>query len=264
MPSSPPSQHTVGAALLTARHISMHYGPRPAVDDVSFTIRRGEVVGLLGPNGSGKSSLLKILAGVLPASHGDVEFHGRPISGTTTGITYVSQRSGADWTFPISVLDAVLLGLAPSTSRFRRFRHGERQDAMSALAKVQMDDFAHVQIGALSGGQQQRVFLARALLACGEVLLLDEPFTGVDIPTQDLFISLFDTLTDHGTSIVYATHDLAQARDHADRLLLLNRRLIADGPAADVFQPALIEQTYGGSVLVFAQPSTHVPAGEAL
>lgn len=264
MPSTHPSQHADRAALLSARHISMHYGSRPAVDDVSFNIGRGEVVGLLGPNGSGKSSLLKIMAGVLTASHGEVIFRGQPISGTTTGITYVSQRSGADWTFPISVLDAVLLGLAPTTSRFRRFRHAEREDAMAALAKVQMDGFAHVQIGALSGGQQQRVFLARALLACGEVLLLDEPFTGVDIPTQELFIALFDSLTANGTSIVYATHDLAQARDHADRLLLLNRRLIADGPAHEVFQPALIEQTYGGSVLVFSQPPVPATSGDAL
>ena len=253
MPIPPLRQEKPGPAVLTARQLSMHYGSRPALEDISFSIGQGEVVGLLGPNGSGKSSLLKVLAGVLSPSHGEVAFHERNVSGATSGITYVPQRSGADWTFPISVVDAVLLGLAPTTSRFRRFGRAERDDAIRALAKVQLDEFAHVQIGALSGGQQQRVFLARALLACGEILLLDEPFTGVDIPTQELFVALFQTLTQQGTSIVYATHDLMQARDHADRLILLNRRVIADGAPADVFKPALIRQAFGGSLLLFAE-----------
>jgi ABC-type Mn2+/Zn2+ transport system ATPase subunit len=118
------------------------------------------------------------------------------------------------------------------------------------LRDVQMDGFASVQIGALSGGQQQRVFLARALLACGDVLLLDEPFTGVDVPTQELFVSLLDVLKRRGTAIVFATHDLEQARHTADNLILLNRHVVATGPSRDVFTPANVQATFGGRVVV--------------
>lgn len=228
----------------------MHYGDRPALADVSFDVAPGETIGLLGPNGSGKSTLLKIISGMVTPSHGEVRFNGQPLTHPVPGITYVPQRAGADWTFPITVLESVLLGLGRRSSRFRPFTRAEKDQARSALAEVRMDRFAGVQIGALSGGQQQRVFLARALLSCGRILLLDEPFTGVDIPTQELFVSLFDGLVARGTVIIYATHDLQQARDRADRLMLLNRSLIADGPPTEAFTPEHIRQAFGGSVLL--------------
>ncbi len=234
----------------------MHYGNRSALADVSFTIAPGELVGLLGPNGSGKSTLLKIISGMVKPSHGEVRFRGEVLCHPVAGITYVPQRSGADWNFPITVLESVLLGLGRSASRFRPWSAAEKQRAREALAEVRMDRFADVQIGALSGGQQQRVFLARALLACGQILLLDEPFTGVDIPTQELFVSLFDELSERGTAIIYATHDLQQARNRADRLMLLNRTLLADGPPAEVFTADKVRQTFGGSVLVFDEIAT--------
>ncbi len=238
------------APALTTHHLSVHYGNRPALEDISIQIRAGEVVGLLGPNGAGKSTLLKVIAGLVPASHGSCEFEGRTIRGPQPGITYVPQRAGAVWTFPISVLDAVLLGLARSTPRFRAFNGAERGRALAALRHVEMERYADVQIGALSGGQQQRVFLARALLACGSVLLLDEPFTGVDVPTQQLFVSLFDDLKARGTAIVYATHDLDQARQTSDTVMLINRRLIASGSPDEVFRSATIQAAFGGAVIV--------------
>jgi ABC-type Mn2+/Zn2+ transport system ATPase subunit len=263
MPHEPVTQASSSSPILQVQNLSVHYGDRPALEDVSFEIQRGEVVGLLGPNGSGKSTLLKVVAGVIPASHGDVRYRGGVVAKATPGITYVPQRSGADWTFPISVMESVLLGLARTAPRFRGFSKQERTLALEALRKVHMDRFASVQIGALSGGQQQRVFLARALLSCGEVLLLDEPFTGVDIPTQELFMALFDDLTRQGTSIVYATHDLVQAREHADRLILLNRTLIADGRPEAVFTPGHIRMAFGGSVLVMPEPDHVAIAGGA-
>ncbi len=259
MPFEASTQATPGSPILQARGLSLHYGDRPALEDVSFDIHTGEVVGLLGPNGSGKSTLLKVVAGVMPPSHGEVRFGNQIVTRAVPGITYVPQRSGADWTFPISVIESVLLGLARATPRFRGFNKREHALALDALRKVHMDRFAKVQIGALSGGQQQRVFLARALLSQGDVLLLDEPFTGVDIPTQELFMSLFDDLTAQGTSIVYATHDLVQAREHADRLMLLNRSLVADGAPDDVFTPALVRRAFGGAVLVMAEPEPETP-----
>lgn len=246
-----------GTPILATRNLSVHYGNRPALSDISIDVHAGDVVGLLGPNGAGKSTLLKVIAGMVPASHGTCTYQGDPISGPHPGITYVPQRSGADWNFPISVIDAVLLGLSRKTPRFRGFSGSERERALRALHHVEMNQFANVQIGALSGGQQQRVFLARALLSCGAVLLLDEPFTGVDIPTQELFVSLFGDLTARGTAIIYATHDLEQARKTSDNVILINRRLVAAGPPADIFRSSRIQEAFGGSVIVLgAEPDS--------
>lgn len=249
--------------ILTVSAVSMHYGNRPALTDVSFSVAPGELIGLLGPNGSGKSTLLKIISGMVTPSHGEVLFNGQALSHPVPGITYVPQRSGADWNFPITVLESVLLGLGRSSSRFRPWSSLEKERARAALAEVRMDRFAGVQIGALSGGQQQRVFLARALLSCGQILLLDEPFTGVDIPTQELFVSLFDELVTRGTAIIYATHDLQQARNRADRLMLLNRSLLADGSPTKVFTPDLVRQAFGGSVLVLDDIGSHTSGSPA-
>ncbi len=249
---------SASAPALTTHNLSVHYGNRPALEDVSITIHAGEVVGLLGPNGAGKSTLLKVIAGLVPTSHGECQFQGRAIRGAQPGITYVPQRSGADWTFPISVLDAVLLGLARSTPRWRGFGATERDRAWEALRHVEMERYASVQIGALSGGQQQRVFLARALLSGGAILLLDEPFTGVDIPTQELFVSLFTDLTARGTAIIYATHDLDQARQNSDVVMLINRRLIAAGPPTEVFTSLTLQEAFGGKVIVIEAPGEGV------
>lgn len=249
--------------ILTASDVSMHYGNRSALADVTFSVASGELIGLLGPNGSGKSTLLKIISGMITPSHGEVRFVGQTLTRPVPGITYVPQRSGADWNFPITVLESVLLGLGRSSSRFRPWSSAEKDRARAALAEVRMDRFAGVQIGALSGGQQQRVFLARALLSCGQILLLDEPFTGVDIPTQELFVSLFDDLAARGTAIIYATHDLQQARNRADRLMLLNRSLIADGSPADVVTADRLRQAFGGSVLILGEPASQSVGGHA-
>lgn len=236
--------------VLEIRNLTVHYEARPAITDVTLDLHGGETMSLLGPNGAGKSTLLKVIAGMLPASHGSVLFHGSPLRGVHPSITYIPQRAGADWTFPISVLEAVQLGLPRTTPRWRGFTPAERQRARAALAQVGMDALAGVQIGALSGGQQQRVFLARALLDQGSILLLDEPFTGVDVPTQELFVSLFDELRTHGASIVYATHDLAQAARTSDRVVLLNREMIAAGPPGEVMIEETLRQTFGGQVIV--------------
>ena len=246
MHTDPPAR----SPLLSTHHLSVHFGNRPAIEDVSVDILSGEVVSLLGPNGAGKSTLLKVLAGVIPPSHGTCTFRGRPVRGANQAVTWVPQRAGADWQFPISVIDAVLLGLGRSSPKWRGFNRTEREQALTALGHVQMEHFADVQIGALSGGQQQRVFLARALLGSSEVLLLDEPFTGVDVPTQDLFTALFATLTQRGVAIVYATHDLEQARRSSDRVLLINRTVVAHGTPDEVFHGDQLRQAFGGSIYI--------------
>jgi len=245
--------------IIVADGLSVHYEHRPALADLSLAIYPGETLSILGPNGAGKSTLLKVIAGMLPPSHGAVTMHGEPLKGITPRITYVPQRSGADWSFPISVLEAVLLGISRSTPRWRPFSRKDRQRALSALADVGMDSLASVQIGSLSGGQQQRVFLARALLQGGEVLLLDEPFTGVDVPTQELFVRLFDELGKRGTAIVYATHDLVQAQQTSDRVLLVNRHLVAVGAPDEVMTERFLHETFGGRVIIMGS-GVHVSA----
>lgn len=248
--------------ILTTHGLTVHYDNRPAIQDIELEISPGQTTSLLGPNGSGKSTLLKALGGMLSPSHGSVTFEGQPLNRPHPKITYVPQRYGADWTFPISVLDCVLLGGRLNRPRWRPFGRREKQEAMEALGQTGMADLASVQIGALSGGQQQRVFLARALLACGSVLLLDEPFTGVDAPTQELLIDLIDQLRVDGRAIVYATHDLAQASAISNRVVLLNRQIIATGVPADVLDEAHLRETFGGSVIILpgSEKATREPA----
>lgn len=239
-----------GRSRLVTANLSVHFGERSALEDVSVSFVSGETVSLLGPNGAGKSTLLKAIAGLLPASHGTVTLDGVPIRRPNPAVVYVPQRSSVDWSFPVSVLDVVLMARAFRRSRLLPFGHADRDAALAALDQVGMRRFAPYQIGALSGGQQQRVFLARALLQDGEVYLLDEPFTGVDVPTQELVVSLFDSLRRAGKTIVFATHDLAQAVKSSDRIILLNRRLIAFGPPREVMTAAHLRATYGGQAVL--------------
>lgn len=238
------------AAWLETDGLAVHFGGRSALEDITVRLGPAETVSLVGPNGAGKSTLLKALAGMLPPSHGVVRLRNTPVRRGTTGVVYVPQRSGVDWAFPVSVLDVTLMGRSRRRPRFLPFGADDRQQALTALERVGMAHFAGVQIGQLSGGQQQRVFLARALLQTGEIYLLDEPFAGVDIPTQELLIELFGRLRADGKTIVYATHDLAQAARSSDRIFLLNRRLIAAGPPAAVMTAPNLRAAFGGQLIV--------------
>ena len=246
------------APRLVADHVSVHFGRRLALQDVSVGFAGGETVSLVGPNGAGKSTLLKVLAGMLAPSHGRVARHPLP-DGRTPAVSYVPQRTGVDWTFPVDVLDVVLMGAPVGTllARLRPFNHALRRRALDVLDLVGMPHHARTQIGELSGGQQQRVFLARALMQDGDILLLDEPFTGVDVPTQDLLLTLLRGQCELGKTVIYATHDLDQARRAAGRVLLVNGAIIADGAPRDVLTPATLRATFGGQVVIFDEQSAH-------
>lgn len=235
--------------VLMCTNMSVHYENRSALRDVNMTVQSGHITALLGPNGAGKSTLLKVLAGMIQPSHGSVAFENQDLNGPHPEITYVPQRSDVDWKFPISVLECVLLGLANSRSRWRPFARNDKDTAMQALKDVGMDHLAHAQIDALSGGQQQRVFLARALLNRGAVLLLDEPFTGVDVPTQTMLVEILENLRAQGISIVYATHDLGQAARTADTAVLLNGEIVAEGAPEETFTAENLTRTFGGSLV---------------
>lgn len=235
---------------IEAVDVGVHFGDRSALEHVDLCFRGGESISVLGPNGAGKSTLLKVLAGLLPPTHGKVRVDNQVRRGADPCVIYVPQRSSVDWSFPISVLDVALMGHNRTRSRFRPFTPSDRQEALAALAAVGMERLHHVQIGQLSGGQQQRVFLARALLQHGSIYLLDEPFTGVDVPTQGLLVDLFAEMTRQGQLVVYATHDLALAAASADRVVLLNRRVVADGPPATTMTAEHLRRAFGGQAVL--------------
>jgi manganese/zinc/iron transport system ATP- binding protein len=239
-----------GGSLLECDNLSVHFDNRSALSDLSISFDRGEAISLVGPNGAGKSTLLRVLAGLLPATHGEVRLNGHPIDGPSSEVIYVPQRSSVDWTFPVSVLDVVTMALAKRRSRLSVFSSSDRERALETLDRTGMRRFANVQIGQLSGGQQQRVFLARALLQQGQIYLLDEPFAGVDVPTQELLVSLFEGLRRTGKTIIYATHDLTQAAASSDRVLLLNRHLIAAGPPTAVMTADNLRAAFGGAAII--------------
>jgi ABC-type Mn2+/Zn2+ transport system ATPase subunit len=238
---------SAAATILSVERLGVHFEERPALEDVSLSFTAGETVGLLGPNGAGKSTLLRTIAGMIPPTHGSVQF-GIGRDGSRARAVYVPQRSSVDWTFPVSVLDVALMALRSKRSRFRPYTRADQAQALDALDQVGMRNFAPHQIGALSGGQQQRVFLARALMQEGDFYLLDEPFTGVDVPTQDLLIDLFGRLREQGKTIIYATHDLAQAHRSSTRIVLIRRRVVADGAPAEVMTAANLLTCFGGSL----------------
>jgi manganese/zinc/iron transport system ATP- binding protein len=244
------------APRLRTEHLSVHFEDRSALEEINLAFHAGEMTSLVGPNGAGKSTLLRCLDGILEPTHGRVLLDGQPLTRPSARIAFVPQRSEVDWKFPISVLDVAIMGRALRGSRFLPVPVTDREDALSALQEVGMRRFAHVQIGALSGGQQQRVFLARALLQDADVILLDEPFSGVDEPTQTLVLQILAELRSAGKTILFATHDLAMAEEAADTCVLLNRRLVASGPPRQVMTMQNLQTTFGGA----SMPSTGIEA----
>jgi ABC-type Mn2+/Zn2+ transport system ATPase subunit len=251
---------SVAPGTLTPRlrtvHLGVHFDDRSALEDVNLTFFPGQTSSLVGPNGAGKSTLLKSLDGILAPTHGAVLLDGQPLRKPSARVAYVPQRSEVDWKFPISVLDVALMGRALRSRRLVPIPVSDRQDALAALDHVGMRHLAGVQIGALSGGQQQRVFIARALLQDADVYLLDEPFTGVDAPTQALVLAILADLRQAGKTIIFATHDLEMAARAADVCILLKRKVIAAGPPSRVLTAAPLQATFGGAALLPAALET--------
>ncbi len=235
-------EHMVRDAL-RVQGLTASYGAAPVLKDVTFAIPTGSMTAVVGPNGAGKSTLLKAVLRLLP-SRGTVEVLGSEVSRVRRRIAYVPQRGDVDWTFPITVAGTALLGTYPGLGLFRRPRKADRQRAFEALEQVGMAELANRPIGELSGGQQQRVFLARALAQQADVILLDEPFVGVDATSEALIVEILRGLREQGTTIVVVHHDLATAPEYFTHALLLNRTAITFGPTAEVLTTELLAQTY--------------------
>jgi ABC-type Mn2+/Zn2+ transport system ATPase subunit len=220
-----------------------------ALTDVTFEAHAGEVVAVLGPNGGGKSTLFRALLGELPYRRGSVELAGRP--------AYVPQTQRARLDFPVSAFDVALMGAYSRTPWFRRLARADREAAREALARLGLDSAADERFGALSGGQRQRVLIARALVQDAPVLLLDEPLSGVDVPSAARIETLFEELRGEGRVLLVATHDARQARAW-QRVLCLNRAQVAFGPPTEVLTSEVLQATYGGELVVLADGTTAV------
>ncbi|GAB4331533.1 MAG: metal ABC transporter ATP-binding protein [Phototrophicales bacterium] len=236
---------------LIVENLSAGYPKLPlAITDVSFSLRRGERAALIGPNGAGKSTLLKALVGLIPHHGGCISLHGHDCSTSHTLLGYVPQQESIDWNFPVTVQDVVMMGRTRKIGWLRWAGRKDRDIVAQALERVGMMAFRNRQIGQLSGGQKRRVFIARALAQETDVLLLDEPFNGVDVTAQEEIMETLNKLRDEDITVLLATHDLNLASSQFDKLLILNQRLIACGSPAEVFTPENLHEAYGGRMSV--------------
>ncbi|MEV5607502.1 anchored repeat-type ABC transporter ATP-binding subunit [Streptomyces sp. NPDC052225] len=231
--------------LLDLRGVDVTLGGRLAVEQAELTVRRGDLLGLLGPNGAGKTTLLRAALGLVPLSAGHVLIDGLPPARARHLIGYVPQRHEFAWDFPIDIAGAVLSGRTRSLGRVRRPRPADRAAVDEALELVGLGDLRRRPIGELSGGQRQRVLVARALAVQPQLLLLDEPFTGVDVPTQDLLNDLFRQLADDDKGLLMTTHDLAAAARTCTRVALLNRTVVARGGPSLLADPEQMLRAFG-------------------
>ncbi|MCX7889325.1 MAG: manganese/iron ABC transporter ATP-binding protein [Rhodobacteraceae bacterium] len=219
-----------------------------ALRDASFSVPRGSITALVGVNGAGKSTLFKALMGFLPASAGTVSLLGLTVPEALARnlVAYVPQAEEVDWTFPVLVEDVVMMGRYGHMGFLRRPSPADRRAVDAALERVGMADLRHRQIGALSGGQRKRVFLARALAQDGQVILLDEPFTGVDVGTEEAIIALLRGMRAEGRVMLVSTHNLGSVPEFCDRVVLVKGTVLAHGPTAEVFTPDNLRRAFGG------------------
>ena len=236
-------------AHLQVENITVAYNGQPVLREVSFTIPHGTRVAVVGPNGAGKSTLFKALVGLLPVRGGQIVIHGLPLGHHKECVAYVPQREEVDWKFPVTVYDVVMMGRYGNLGWLKRPGKYDHAVVTRSLEQMQMADLARTPIGDLSGGQQQRGFLARALAQEPHILLMDEPFTGVDAATQATTLTLLTQLRDQSVTVLVSTHDLNLASTRFDQVLLLNRRVIALGDAVHVFTPEHITQAFGTRTL---------------
>jgi ABC-type Mn2+/Zn2+ transport system ATPase subunit len=233
--------------------VSAGYGTAIALRDVDLDIGRGSLLAIFGPNGGGKTTLLKLIAGLLPPWTGTIEVLGAAPGAAARRIAYVPQAELVDWSFPVSVWDVAMMGRYPALGPLRQPGRADRDAVSAALERVGMLEAARTQIGSLSGGQRRRAFLARAIAAEAELYLLDEPVTGVDVPTQEDLMDLLAGESAAGRTIVATTHDLAAASRHFREVVGVNRTVTAAGGVELLADPDVLARTYGGHLLMLGE-----------
>ena len=244
-----PSVAVDPAGGILARNVTVSYrSGMTALRDASLEIPRGTVTALVGVNGSGKSTLFKAIMGFVPVARGEIRLLGLSVNEALKRnlVAYVPQAEEVDWTFPVLVEDVVMMGRYGHMGFLRRPSRLDREAVETALVRVGMQDYRKRQIGELSGGQKKRIFLARALAQNGQVILLDEPFTGVDVTTEEQIIALLRELRAEGRVMLVSTHNLGSVPEFCDRVVLLRNTVLAYGPIETTFTRANLEDAFGG------------------
>jgi manganese/zinc/iron transport system ATP- binding protein len=252
--------HEPGLAL-HVEDLTVAYQGRPALWDIDLNVPPGVMAAIIGPNGAGKSTLLKAVLGLTRPTAGHICVHGHAPADILRRIAYVPQRSAVDWDFPTTVLDVVMMGRYGHLGWLRWPGREVRARALAALEKVQMEHLHDRQISELSGGQQQRVFLARALVQEADVYFLDEPLAGVDATTERTIVQLLKELRDSGKTVIVVHHDLHTVRDYFDWLVILNIRVIAQGPVEEVYTAEHLRRAYGGRIALIERERFEEPRG---
>jgi manganese/zinc/iron transport system ATP- binding protein len=235
------------------RDLTVAYRDTPVLWDIDLDIPAGTLTAIIGPNGAGKTTMIKAAMGLVPIAAGSVSIFGHPYAEQRRLVGYVPQRGSVDWDFPTDALDVVMMGTYGRLGGVRRPGREQRDLALHCLEQLGMAEFANRQISQLSGGQQQRVFLARALAQDAELYFMDEPFVGVDATTERAIVDLLRALQARGKTVVSVHHDLESAPGYFDWLVLLNVRVIADGPFAATFTAKNLARAYGGRTHLLAR-----------
>ncbi len=244
--------HPPQATPIVARNLWASYDSAAALEDLSFSVDHSHRVAVVGPNGAGKTTLFRVIAGVLPASRGSIQIHGHA-AGQHVCVGYVPEHNQVNLDFPASVKDVVMMGRVGEIGLLRRPRQSDWQAVEQALDSIGMRDLESLHFGALSAGQRQRVFLAQTVAQGAEIVLLDEPLAGLDVPSQEALLAILDGLRRDGITVLVATHDLNFAQQQFDRVMLLNRRLIAYGEPLAVLTPEHLTQAYSGKLHVVGE-----------
>lgn len=239
--------------VISVEDLSVSYERKRVLSNIYLHLQAGHIYGVLGPNGAGKSTLFKAILGLLDTASGEIKVNGLPIEAVRKEVVYVPQKSEVDWSFPATVYDVVLMGRYPHKKVFSRLNAADHAKAKAAMDELGITDLQRRQIGELSGGQQQRVFLARALAQEADIFLLDEPFVGVDITTEEKIIQVLKRLASEGKTLLVVHHDLSSVHAYFDQVILLNQRLIAYGPTQEVFVEENIAKAYGGQLPILHQ-----------
>ena len=240
---------------LSIHDLTVAYQRKPVIWDIGFDVPGGSLVGIVGPNGAGKSTLLKAVMDLVPRASGRVRVFGETYRQNRHRVGYVPQRESVDWDFPVDALDVVTMGLYGKVGWFLPVRRKHRRAAREALDRVGIGELADRQISQLSGGQQQRTFLARALVQDADLYLMDEPFAAVDAATERAIVDILREMKRGGKTAVVIHHDLPTVPEYFDYVVLLNMRVVAHGPVADVFTPENLQKTYGGRLTLLDEVS---------
>lgn len=244
-----PHTHSAHGPAVELTRVDVRFEEHLALEDVSVSIDPGLRVAVVGPNGAGKSTFFNLVSGLLAPTRGEVRVHGHA-PGQHLCLAYVTQANQLDWNFPVSVWDVAMMGRAGKLGLLRRPGARDRELVRASLQRVGMLALAGRQVGQLSGGQRQRLFIARALAQEADLLLLDEPFAGLDVPSQEQILHILDDLRSQGVTVLFATHDLELAAQKFDRILLLNHRCVAYGTPAQALTQPNLSAAFGGHLQV--------------